>query len=138
VPAARLGYPVALRSADPDVVHKSDRNGVRLNLRNESGVRAAFHTVQSCGRPESGVVVQAMVTATTELAVGVLHDSLFGSLLMAGLGGVHTDVLADRVFRLDLNPVMAGPDGVTVVDVKMRLHPAGVEPDPTLRQLRWT
>jgi acyl-CoA synthetase (NDP forming) len=131
-----------------------------------------------------------MVPTGVELVVGVAHDALFGSLVMLGLGGVHTDLLGDRSFRslpltdrdatamwrelhaaplltgyrgtpamdtealeqlllrvaqlagdfpevseLDLNPVVTVPDGVTALDVKLKLQPAEEEPDPYLRSL---
>jgi acyl-CoA synthetase (NDP forming)/GNAT superfamily N-acetyltransferase len=190
--AQRIGYPVVLKAGDPDLVHKSDVGGVRLNLADEAAVRAAYAAVaSSLGQPAPRVVVQPMVAGTVELVAGVVHDALFGSLVMLGLGGVLTDLLADRTFRLlpvtdldagrmwrslrssrlltgyrgsaavdvdaleqvllrlgrlaeelpevaelDLNPLLARPDGISVVDAKLRVAPIGAEPDSYSRVLR--
>ncbi|MEV1286496.1 GNAT family N-acetyltransferase [Micromonospora sp. NPDC049679] len=98
--AARLGYPVALKSADAQLVHKSDTGGVQLDLTDAAQVRAAYRTVTAAGRPGTGALVQPMLRGHVELGAGIVHDPLFGSLVMTGLGGVHTDLLGDRAFRL--------------------------------------
>jgi acyl-CoA synthetase (NDP forming) len=98
--ADRLGYPVVLKSADPDLVHKTDSGGVRLDLYGPGAVRHAFKPVAAAGRPGTGVLVQRQVDAPVELVAGVAHDPLFGSVVLLGLGGVHTDLLGDRALRL--------------------------------------
>src|SRR5947207_4445756 len=99
--AARVGYPVVLKAADPAIVHKTDRGAVRLNLADSAAVRDAYLAITAAlGDPAAPVVVQPMRRGGVELAVGVVHDPLFGSLVMLGLGGVHTDLLGDRAFRL--------------------------------------
>ncbi|MEU7872102.1 GNAT family N-acetyltransferase [Dactylosporangium sp. NPDC049140] len=188
--AAAIGYPVAVKAAAPGLVHKTDVGAVRLQLADEAAVRDAFARIGAAlGRP-APVVVQPMAAPGVELVAGVVHDPLFGSLVMLGLGGVHTDLLGDRVLRLlpvtdrdapamwrglrgarlltgyrgappadttaledlllrlgrlaedfpevaelDLNPVLAAPDGCTAVDVKLRLAAIGSEPEPYGRQL---
>ncbi|GAA2673342.1 bifunctional acetate--CoA ligase family protein/GNAT family N-acetyltransferase [Actinoplanes palleronii] len=98
--ADRLGYPVVLKSADPQVVHKSDTGGVRTGLTGPDAVRAACASVAAAGRPGAGLLVQHQVSAPVELVAGLVHDPLFGSLVLLGLGGVQTDLLADRALRL--------------------------------------
>jgi acyl-CoA synthetase (NDP forming) len=205
--ADELGYPVVLKAADPQLVHKSDVGAVHLGLAGPDEVDAAYHAIgaavrptaslasldrsDATDRPTPAVLVQPMATGTVELVAGIVHDPLFGSLVMTGLGGVHTDLLGDRAFRLmpmtdldagrmwrslraapllagyrgappvdtgaledlllrlgrlaeelpevaelDLNPVLVGPAGLTAVDAKLRLAPAGDEPDAILRRLR--
>jgi acyl-CoA synthetase (NDP forming)/GNAT superfamily N-acetyltransferase len=190
--AERVGYPVVLKAADPDLVHKSDIGAVRLDLADGGAVEEAYGAIaRAVGQPAPPVLVQPMASGTVELVAGIVHDRLFGSLVMAGLGGVHTDLLGDRAFRLvpmtdldagrmwrslrsaplltgyrgaaavdtgavedlllrlgrlaeelpeiaelDLNPVLAGPDGAVVVDAKLRLAPVEEEPDAALRRLR--
>jgi acyl-CoA synthetase (NDP forming) len=74
--------------------------GVHLGLSDESAVRAAYLSIAgSLDEAEPEVALQPMVQTGVELVVGVAHDALFGSLLLVGLGGVHTDVLGDRSFR---------------------------------------
>lgn len=99
--AARVGYPVVVKAADPAIVHKSDQHLVRLDLADPAAVRGAYLAITSVlGEPDPPVVVQPMRPGGVELAVGIVHDPLFGSLVMLGLGGIHTDLLGDRAFRL--------------------------------------
>jgi acyl-CoA synthetase (NDP forming)/GNAT superfamily N-acetyltransferase len=99
--ARRIGFPVVLKVADPRLVHKTDVGGVKLNLRDAEAVRSAYRDIASAlGVAEPAVLVQPMVSGQVELVAGIVHDPLFGSLVMVGLGGVHTEVFADRAFRL--------------------------------------
>lgn len=99
--AARLGYPVAVKADVPDLVHKSDVGAVHLGLADEDAVRRAYAAIAAAlDTPAPHVVVQPMASGVVELVAGIVHDPLFGSLVMLGLGGVQTDLLADRVFRL--------------------------------------
>ncbi len=99
--AERLGFPVAVKAGDPQLVHKSDVGAVKVGLLDAAAVRAAYREIAAAlGRSEPLVLVQPMATGNVELVAGIVHDQLFGSLVMAGLGGVHTDLFADRVFRL--------------------------------------
>jgi acyl-CoA synthetase (NDP forming) len=99
--AVRLGFPVVIKTADPDVVHKSDVGGVKLNIRDADEARAAYRDiVVALGSPEPPVLIQPMAAGQVELVAGLVHDPLFGSLVMVGLGGVHTELFADRALRL--------------------------------------
>lgn len=96
--AARCGYPVVLKTAAPGVVHKSDTGGVRLGITDRHELTTAYEAMTAAtGDPR--VVVQAMAPAGVELVAGVLRDDLFGPVLMAGAGGVLTDLMADRSWR---------------------------------------
>lgn len=73
---------------------------LREPLSNDSAVREVYQAVaRSLDEAEPPVALQRMVQTGAELVVGVAHDPLFGSLVMVGLGGVHTDLLGDRTFR---------------------------------------
>jgi acyl-CoA synthetase (NDP forming) len=99
--AEQLGYPVVLKAASGELVHKSDVGGVRLGLTNAVEVASAYAEMEAAlGEAMGGGLVQAMVGTGVETIIGVAQDPLFGSLVMFGLGGVATDVLADRAFRL--------------------------------------
>jgi acyl-CoA synthetase (NDP forming) len=104
--AARIGYPVALKIASPDILHKSDIGGIRLGVVGEDELTAAYEQVIGAARdrmPDAdvwGVTVQQMVPAGREIIVGIDRDPQFGPLLMFGLGGVYVEVLHDVVFRL--------------------------------------
>lgn len=99
--AHRIGFPVVLKVADPNLVHKSDVGGVRLNLPDEDAVAAAYAAIgETLGVTDPAVLVQPMAAGQVELVAGIAHDRLFGSLVMLGVGGVHTELFADRAFTL--------------------------------------
>ena len=99
--AAQLGYPVALKAADPDLVHKSDIGAVKLKLADADAVKQAYAAIATAtGQEHPSVLVQPMASGQVELVGGIVHDRLFGSLVMLGLGGVHTDLFGDRAFAL--------------------------------------
>jgi acyl-CoA synthetase (NDP forming)/GNAT superfamily N-acetyltransferase len=99
--AARLGTPVAVKAVVPGLLHKSDRGGVILGVDGEGGARAAYATLRERFGPDlTGVTVQPMVAPGVELLVGVVSDPVFGPLVVLGAGGVATDLLADRAYRL--------------------------------------
>jgi acyl-CoA synthetase (NDP forming)/RimJ/RimL family protein N-acetyltransferase len=96
--AARVGYPVVLKTAVAGIVHKTDVGGVKLNLRNASELEQAYAELSSAVG-DGPVVVQAMAAAGVELVAGLVRDPLFGPVLMVGSGGVLTDLMADRRWR---------------------------------------
>jgi acyl-CoA synthetase (NDP forming) len=99
--AGTIGYPVVLKAADPALVHKTDIGAVRLGLTDAPAVAEAYRAITAAlKQPEPAVIVQPMRDGGIELVAGVVHDPIFGSLLMTGLGGIHTDLLGDRSFQL--------------------------------------
>ena len=99
--AGELGFPVALKAAAGDLIHKSDLGGVRLGLVDAAEVRAAFNDMAArLGSSMGGGLIQAMADPGVETIVGVVQDPAFGPLVMFGLGGVATDLLGDRAFRI--------------------------------------
>ncbi len=104
--AGRIGYPVAMKIASPDILHKSDIGGVRIGIQNETDARDAFDLVTYRARrmmPDAqvwGVTVQQMVPAGREVIIGMSRDPQFGPLLAFGLGGIYVEVLKDVTFRV--------------------------------------
>ncbi len=104
--ARQIGYPVVMKIASPDILHKTDIGGVRLNIRNDEEVRDSFdllmyRTMRYMAEAEIwGCLVQEMVTGGREVILGMNHDPQFGPLLMFGLGGIYVEVLHDVAFRL--------------------------------------
>ncbi|MCW5862750.1 MAG: acetate--CoA ligase family protein [Anaerolineae bacterium] len=104
--AWQIGFPVALKVASPDIVHKSEAGGVRLNLQDPDGVRHAFEEVLAAGRAATpgatihGVTVQQMILIGQEVIVGAVQDAQFGPLVMFGSGGVEVEGLRDVEFAL--------------------------------------
>ncbi len=102
----KMGFPVALKIASPDIVHKSDSGGVRLSLKNASEVRAAYREIMDGVQEKNpsasiqGVSVQKMAKPGTEVIVGTSKDPQFGPVIMFGLGGIFVEVLKDVSFRI--------------------------------------
>ncbi len=96
-----LAAPVAMKVLSPDVVHKSDAGGVKLNLRDADEVRAAYREITQAflDKKVAGISVQRMARQGVEAIVGVANDATFGPILMFGLGGVFVEVLKDVSFR---------------------------------------
>src|SRR5262249_29167643 len=92
--AARLGYPVAVKLASRQLVHKTEVGGVRIGLADADAVWRACHEIRGRLARENrldameGVIVQPMISGGLELMAGVTHDSLFGPLIAFGLGGI--------------------------------------------------
>jgi len=99
--AAQVGYPVAVKAEVPGLAHKTDAGAVLLDLRTEAGVRSGYRRLADrFGARLSGVAIQPMITGGTEVLIGVKDDQMFGPLVVFGLGGVATEVLADHAARL--------------------------------------
>jgi acyl-CoA synthetase (NDP forming) len=96
------GFPVVLKIVSPDVVHKTDGGGVKLNLGTEEEVRQAYRAIMQAF-PNAhiiGVAVQKMAAPGIEAIIGVTRDPSFGHVLMFGLGGVFVEILKDVTFRI--------------------------------------
>lgn len=104
--AQEIGYPVVMKIASPDIIHKSDAGGVKVNLTNEQEVRNAYNSIMSSAKNYKsdakilGVLVQELVRGGKETIIGAKQDPKFGPLLMFGMGGIYVEVLKDVVFRL--------------------------------------
>jgi len=97
--AARFGFPVAMKVADPDVVHKTDRGLVRIGLRTRTEIREAYRHFARELRHSPDVLVQPMVSGA-EVALGLVRDPALGPLVMVAAGGIATDVWDDRAFLI--------------------------------------
>jgi acyl-CoA synthetase (NDP forming) len=107
VQAARdIGFPVVLKVVSPQITHKSDVGGVKLDLKSPEEVAAAFDEIMAAARraaPDAtidGVSVQQMARPGIEVIVGVSTDPQFGPVIMFGLGGILVEVLKDVSFRI--------------------------------------
>ncbi|HEY9269992.1 acetate--CoA ligase family protein, partial [Achromobacter sp.] len=98
--------PVVLKVVSPDITHKSDVGGVKLNIRGEDALRRAYADIMASvrqHRPDArvdGVLVAPMAPKGVECIAGVHCDPVFGPVVMFGLGGVFVEVLKDVSFRL--------------------------------------
>jgi acetyltransferase len=104
--AERLGYPVAVKIASPDIPHKSDVGGVRLRLATAATVAEAYRQVIEAARtarPQAeilGVLVQPMAPEGQDVIVGAIQDEQFGPLVVFGSGGVEVEALRDVTFAV--------------------------------------
>ena len=102
----KMGYPVVLKIASPDISHKSDAGGVKVGLKSGEEVSKAYKEIMESVKqkfPEAkidGVTVQDMARGGTEVIIGMTKDAQFGPVLMFGLGGVWVEVLKDVSFRI--------------------------------------
>ena len=104
--AEQIGFPVVLKIVSPDIIHKSDAGGVKVNLKNTAEVRNAYKKIlENAEKYDSvakivGVLVQEMAPQSTEVIVGAIKDPQFGQTLMFGLGGIFVEILKDVTFRV--------------------------------------
>jgi len=104
--ANRIGYPVVMKIASPDILHKTDIGGIKLNVMSPAEVRDAFDLLIYRAQrfmPDAtiwGVQVQQMVSGGREVIIGMNRDPQFGPLLMFGLGGIYVEALKDVTFRV--------------------------------------
>jgi len=101
-----LAPPLAVKILSPDIAHKTDVSGVKLNVRTSDELHAAIDEVLSNARrlaPHArveGVLVSEMVTGGFELLAGVVNDTVFGPVVVVGAGGVNTEIFQDTACRL--------------------------------------
>lgn len=108
VAAETVGFPVAMKVLSPQIPHKSDVGGVRLNLMNAADVMTSFRDITErarTARPDAvieGVTVEKMaqVDDARELVVGVSRDPVFGPVIMFGAGGTMVEILRDNAVAL--------------------------------------
>lgn len=104
--AERIGFPVVVKLASATLVHKTEWNGVQLDLKSPEAVRAAYEGIRKrlaeAGREHemAGVTVQPMIRDGIEVMIGVTEDPSFGPLIAFGLGGITVELLGDVVFRI--------------------------------------
>ncbi len=110
--APRIGYPLAMKIVSPDIVHKSDVGGVKLNLNSQQDVADAFELMMlriKRRMPDAfleGVYLEKMAPRGREVILGMTRDPQFGPMLMFGLGGIFVEVMKDVTFHLA--PITSG------------------------------
>jgi acyl-CoA synthetase (NDP forming) len=99
-----LKAPVVVKVVSPDILHKSDAGGVKVNLASVAEVEAAIRAMAAAPLIEAadveGYLIEEMAPAGQEIVIGGLRDPEFGPLVMVGLGGIFVEVLADVSFRI--------------------------------------
>jgi len=104
--AKKVGFPVVMKIVSPDILHKSDAGGVKVNIKDENGAREAFKTTLANAKAYKadanihGIAIQEMAPMGTEVIMGSVNDPTFGPTMMFGLGGIFVEVLKDVTFRV--------------------------------------
>jgi 4-hydroxybutyryl-CoA synthetase (ADP-forming) len=104
--AKKIGFPVVMKIASPQIIHKSDAGGVKVGIANEKDAEAAFDMITKNAKKYDskaqikGVLVQEMVKGGKELIIGSKLEPGFGPVVMLGMGGIYVEVLKDVTFRL--------------------------------------
>jgi len=129
--AERLGFPVAVKTAAPGVLHKSDVGGVRLGVDDSPSLEDAYADLERALGPR--VTVSRMAPPGVEIAFGIVWDPQFGPLVLVGAGGVFVEVMKDRrlamppldegraralIDRLEIRPLLDGVRGGPAADVE--------------------
>jgi acetyl coenzyme A synthetase (ADP forming)-like protein len=104
--ATEIGYPVVIKIASPDILHKSDVGGVVVNIQDASSLQSVYTQMMTHIKSEKpdarleGVHIQRQIPDGQEVIVGMVRDPQFGPLMMFGSGGVEVEGLRDVVFAL--------------------------------------
>ncbi|MCM8758318.1 MAG: acetate--CoA ligase [Candidatus Omnitrophica bacterium] len=104
--AKKIGYPVVAKIVSPDILHKTESGGVRINIMNDNEMEKSFNEIMKSVKqylPSArieGIEIQEMVKGVQEVIIGVKKDIQFGHLIMFGLGGIFVEVLKDVTFGI--------------------------------------
>jgi acyl-CoA synthetase (NDP forming) len=107
--AKEIGFPVVLKIVSPKILHKTDVEGIILNLKDDEEVSQAFNKLMkimrkhdpSCMESEkTGIMVEEMVEDGAETIIGGFTDESYGKVIIFGLGGIFVEILQDVSFRL--------------------------------------
>lgn len=100
--AKKIGYPVVLKVVSPDIEHKTDVGGVKVDIRNEEVLRHSYRDIinSTRGKRIDGILVQKMARKGVELIIGGKKDPQFGHMIVLGLGGIYVEIFKDISARL--------------------------------------
>ncbi len=132
--AKTIGYPVVMKVISPDIVHKSDADCVKLNLKSDEEVKQAYLEVLKNAKrwrnraDVRGVLLAPYLRSGVEVIVGITRDNKFGPLIMFGLGGIFVELLGDVVFRSV--PISRGDAKIMIDDLRNSRVLLGVRGQP--------
>ena len=104
--ANKIGYPIVMKISSPQIVHKSDAGGVKVNLTNDDETRNGFRTIMENAKKYDsnaeikGVLIVEMVKGGKEMIIGSKLEPGMGPVVMLGMGGIYVEILKDVTFRL--------------------------------------
>ncbi len=126
--AKKIGFPVVLKIASPQIIHKSDAGGVKVNLKNAKDVENAFDTIIKNAKKYNkkadikGVLVVEMVKGGKEMIIGSKLEPGFGPVVMLGMGGIYVEVLKDVTFKLAPMTNIEADDMISSIKTKKILE----------------
>ena len=104
--AKEINFPITMKIVSPDIIHKTDAGGVKLNIQDEREAKLAYQEIifnakkYNKGAQIFGVITYSMIPKATEIIIGMMKDPHFGPVIMFGLGGIFVEVLKDISFRI--------------------------------------
>jgi 4-hydroxybutyryl-CoA synthetase (ADP-forming) len=128
--AKKIGYPVVMKIASPQIIHKSDAGGVKVNLSNDNEVKAAFKEIVTNAKKYNkkaeikGVLIVEMVKGGKEMIIGSKQEPGMGPVIMLGMGGIYVEVLKDVTFKLA--PITDNEANDMIETIKMKKILEGV------------
>ena len=102
----KFSYPLTMKIVSPDILHKSDAGGVKLNIQDEREAKLAYQEIifntkkYNKEAKISGIIAYPMIPQGTEIIIGMMKDPHFGPVIMFGLGGIFVEILKDISFRI--------------------------------------
>ena len=137
----KIGYPVVLKIASPQIIHKSDAGGVKVNLQNTKDVENAFDTIIKNAKKYNkkadikGVLVVEMVKGGKEMIIGSKLEPGFGPVVMLGMGGIYVEVLKDVTFKLAPMTNIEADDMISSIKTKKILEGVRGEKPSDIKKL---
>jgi len=137
----KIGYPVVLKIASPQIIHKSDAGGVKVNLQNAKDVENAFNTIIKNAKKYDkkadikGVLVVEMVKGGKEMIIGSKLEPGFGPVVMLGMGGIYVEVLKDVTFKLAPMTDIEADDMISSIKTKKILEGVRGEKPSDIKKL---
>ena len=137
----KIGYPVVLKIASPQIIHKSDAGGVKINLQNAKDVENAFDTIIKNAKKYNkkadikGVLVVEMVKGGKEMIIGSKLEPGFGPVVMLGMGGIYVEVLKDVTFKLAPMTDIEADDMISSIKTKKILEGVRGEKPSDIKKL---
>ncbi|MCK5038269.1 MAG: acetate--CoA ligase family protein [Thermoplasmata archaeon] len=137
--ANEIGYPVVMKILSPDILHKTEFGGVRLDLEDDEELEIAYESIMATVRNRfdkariNGVMITSMIKDATEMILGFSQDPSFGPVIMFGMGGIYVEILQDVAFRvapisrkeimgmireISSYPILAGARGKNLRDIE--------------------
>ena len=116
--AKEIGFPVAVKACSREIMHKTERGLVALNIRTEAEVRDSFRSIRKLAQGDIPVLIQQMVSGAREFVVGMTRFPRFGPCVLFGLGGVFTEAINDTSSRLA--PISSAEAEEMIFDIRAK------------------